>query len=736
MSFFNAIGLWGGLAAAGVAVPVLLHLLSRRRHRVVDWAAMDLLRRALRRRSRQVKLENIWLMLLRCLALAMLAVAMARPLYRGEAAAWPDQPRRTGTLIAIDASFSMTHDSAAPRFEQAVNVARRLSSDIEPGEPVTVVALAEQPRIVLRNVPFDAEGFETALSELKPTARPLALAPAVSRVAELVAELNTPRRRCVLITDGQRRDFEAPDDLIRARLERIGRGAELRIIALGQTGAENLAVTDLEHASGRLSAGGTARFVATVRHFGKRPSRSRDLEFIVDGRVVDRRPLGSLDADERRTVTAYLRLPRDGDVPIEARLGPDKLTLDDARRLVAPVRRRVRVTLIDGDPSKVPYASETDFLQAALRSASTLAAADTLRWRRVNADKLHRLDLTKVDVLMLANVADVPAATVERLRSWVDRGGGLMIYLGDRIDPATFNRRWAVDDEPWLPALLADLTAIGAPADAPMSIEPALPGHRLSRVLQTLPAALIASTAVHRYVGLRPLSDAQVIWRLAGEGPALLVERPQGRGRVLLFASTADRDWTDLPVFPMFPLLVHEAVTHLTTPRRAQPWVVGEPIAVPLPGATVGEALVVMGPDGQTHEARVRAGVEGPMVELTEADRPGFYELRPPAGPPRLVAVNVDTDESDLTMMTDTQWQAALEGAGATVWRDATAAGAARPTAQRPRELWRYALLAAIALLIFESLVGRWSARRGVPDEPSQTTAAAHAAPRRAKAVA
>ena len=107
MNFLNSLPLWGGLAAAGVAVPIIIHLLHQRHRRRTDWAAMELLRRALVIRSGQVRLEDLLLLLLRCLVLALVAFALLRPVLDNKTAGFLGGERRVGMVVAIDASYSM-----------------------------------------------------------------------------------------------------------------------------------------------------------------------------------------------------------------------------------------------------------------------------------------------------------------------------------------------------------------------------------------------------------------------------------------------------------------------------------------------------------------------------------------------------------------------------------------------------------------------------------------------------
>ena len=92
----------------GISVPILVHLLNRMRPRQVEWAAMELLQKSMLTRSRQIRIEDILLLLLRCMAIILLALAMTRPTITEKSAESLGLGRRiTGAVIAVDGSFSM-----------------------------------------------------------------------------------------------------------------------------------------------------------------------------------------------------------------------------------------------------------------------------------------------------------------------------------------------------------------------------------------------------------------------------------------------------------------------------------------------------------------------------------------------------------------------------------------------------------------------------------------------------
>ena len=104
MTFLNPLILLGVL---GIGLPILAHLINRQQIRRTDWAAMQFLNRSVRVRSRQIRLRDILLLLLRCLALLLLVFALARPASNNEDRGRVLGEQRAGVIIAVDGSFSM-----------------------------------------------------------------------------------------------------------------------------------------------------------------------------------------------------------------------------------------------------------------------------------------------------------------------------------------------------------------------------------------------------------------------------------------------------------------------------------------------------------------------------------------------------------------------------------------------------------------------------------------------------
>src|SRR5437870_4162893 len=126
---------WMLLGGLGISVPIAIHLLNRYRFKVVDWGAMELLRKALITRARRVKVEDWLLLALRCLVVLLVALALARPKLPPSGVSVVGEGRDVGMVIALDASFSMAHrpgTDGKSRFEHATKRVQEIVKTLEP----------------------------------------------------------------------------------------------------------------------------------------------------------------------------------------------------------------------------------------------------------------------------------------------------------------------------------------------------------------------------------------------------------------------------------------------------------------------------------------------------------------------------------------------------------------------------------------------------------------------------
>jgi len=485
-------------------------------------------------------------------------------------------------------------------------------------------------------------------------------------------------------------------------------GPQLVVVDLRPAKMSNLAITKLEFNPDPGAGSRGMRFDAEVGNFSD-TAATVELQLAIGDRVVAR-GTQELGPGDRKVKTFHAALPagtRASDVSVS--LAGDRLVIDDRRWISATLRDQVRVLLVDGDPRTVRHDDELFYLEAALRPGDREDSGTSVR--SITADDLAGIEpkqragggapainIDDFDVVILANVPALPAERVAVLQQWLHRGGGILIAPGDRVDPAAYDRTML----PLMPQSLRD------PIDTTWGAQP---DERDSRALHLVKweadhpifapfskdrPEQIADARFFKIALLGPTTataDRKVLARFTN-GAAAMVEASIGAGRTLLFTSTLDTDWNDLPMHRGYLPLVQQTVRHLArkhTRSSQSDHLVGGSVLL-----ATGDLrrLEVRGPEG------IGAVFEGDRitgrssVRFGKTDRSGIYRVvgTDQTGATRdreelAFVVNVDPRGSDITMAPPS----ALPESG-------TGGGAAPVDTRRRVELWH--ALAAIVLLL------------------------------------
>ncbi|MDT8391223.1 MAG: BatA domain-containing protein [Lentisphaeria bacterium] len=709
MTFLNP---WLLLGALGVSLPIIAHMLNRHQVRTTAWAAMRFLNRSVRVRSRQLRLRDILLLILRCLALLLLVLAFSRPTADkpgGAMASLGDY--RAGVVIAIDASYSMLHsDGTATRFEKAIEKTGAITRGIPPGNPVTLLLLATDHRVVARNVAFDPDHFADILSNLTATSESLDLDSVPRRLKNLAAELKESRKEIYIITDMQEQDWKPRSAWLHASFKDLARNASTFIIPVGG-GSENLAITSLELASGVLRKGTPASYRVTVRNSGDMAARNVKVNGLINNISVDVKIIPFIAPGTSETVLLSLSFRDPGPVRISAELDKDALEADNARRAVAVIRDHVSVLCVEG--SSGPSNSSGELIATALRASGTGKTQEDLNVQTVSWVDLPAQDLKTFDVVALADVPDITAELARSLESYVRAGNGLIWFAGDYVKANVWNQRSALEGTPLLPAVLeesestSDAMGIGRPLD------PSLTDHPVCRPLFSLPEDLLSETRFRRLIRVTPSPTSATVLSLAGSDSPVLLEHSLGRGHVFMFTTSAGPAWNNMAVNPVFPMLLQQMVTYLTAREFETPRMVADTLSLSYVDQPDTTDAVFDTPSGETITVPVQEYRDQYVALLESAREPGFYLARvslQATGMP--IAVNVDTRESRVKCMTAEEAARTLQGTGARITPSDAGLSDGVDDIRAPRSFWRFFMLTGLAFFIIESLFAEWLSRK------------------------
>ena len=707
MGTLNSLGLWSIIGALGIAVPIIIHLLYRKHRRQTDWAAMELLRRALVTRSGQVKIEDLVILLLRCLALALLALALLRITLDSNSVLADE---KIGMVVAIDASYSMNHGEFS-RFDSAIDKAREIfGQTAKEGDPVSLVLMSSRPEVLLRSARYDPATVTEILDGLD-SAGPnsLNLETNIELLDELVKELKTPGKECFLITDSQEMDWSELPQKTRNTLEQLQEEekANIFIVPASNEGEDNLAIESLNYTWGSLRKSGEARFTALVRNTGRSSEEGATLEFSVDGNLTKRVAVGSLPAGESRPLEFTTQFDKAGDVTLQAELSKDDLADDNVRHAVARIRPGIRVLFLEGDiENTAGNRGGSYYAKAALRPQDS-DSEEGVVVNEIDPADFGLEKLNAYDVVIMNNVLSVSSDTAKRLKRFVNEGGGLIVFAGDRVEASEYNQSLG-DGEGGEGILPAQLGAIATSENEEgWALEASKSGHLLARLTARYPEKLLDAIRITRQIEATPAENSETLITSQSGNPVLL-SRSTGSGTVLLFTTTANQRWNNLPREPLYAILLQQAVTMLTSdPGRLQ-LTVGTDASLPLAKREAGEFVALRTPGAENAED-VRVTQDGDQlvaeVSLTEH---GIYEIEAEDDKPGMVvAANVNARESNVRVVEGAALANSLDDTGVKVLNRAGSMADAIQAERRGSELSSRLLLAAIIAFILQSVLAR-----------------------------
>jgi hypothetical protein len=713
LSFLNG-GLLGALSLVGI--PILIHLLQRRRYRVVRWGAMEFLRLSQRNRSRRLMIEQLILLAIRCLVIALVVLAICRPVLRAGALPLANARGQVHAILILDNSYSMGYRPAGAGsetvFDRAVKRALEVvERGLRQGDAVSVVLATDPPRALIRKPSLDLKAAAARLRTVRLSDAGTSYGKAARLALEVAGESGFVNREVLVISDNQAIGWEGRAQDAPA-WEALAKLARVVLLPVREGPAANAAVEWVQAARGLSTVRASTRIQARLINRGPQTLRGLAATLEVDGKAQGSSQSVDLEAGQGALVAFNQIFDQPGVRACTVRITGDRLAADDVGYLALRVRQNVRVLVVNGKPDQaVPQRDAGFFLNLALSPPLTQPGAEptALEPRVVAGAGFGGADVRQFDVVALSNVAALGEAERRLLAEFVQNGGGVLIFLGDRVNPELYNRDLFAATPSLIPASLAGV------GTAKTSLDPATLDHPALQRFRGAGDVDLGSAEFSRYYKLAPREgdkSVRVMARFADGSPAL-VEKQFGLGRLVLAASGATTEWNTLPVKPAFLPLIHQLVAHLAGGADGtRNGSVGEPLVKPLPLGEAGRKAVLVAPGGAESAVKPLLDDRGATITLEAPQQAGFYRLRVEQGTQDLFAVNRNVAESDLRSLGRDALKRLLTGFEWSWIGLNEDVVSALTRARQGVELWRHLLIAALALMALETMLAQLFGRR------------------------
>lgn len=619
MSLLNPFFLFGALA---LAIPVLIHLVRREKSEIIPFSTLMFLLKVPKRAIRQQKIKNLLLMALRLLLLALLVAAFARPYVTAPSTPAAAAGQNRGIVLLLDNSYSMQYGT---NFDRMKTEATKRIDAMTASDRMAIIAFDEKATLLAPPSP-DKQALKAALAVLEPSSAGTRFYEAFSLADRAFSQLATPQKQLVMISDFQRAGWNRT-----SRESIIGNDVKTEFVNLGIENPSNVGIDSVSVDPTIFTRTYLGRVTARINNHLKDQPVTVPVSFSIDGKEAGRKtvtvPANSTSLADFTGFDLNLGYSK-GVVKVEAK---DPLLIDNEFSFALNRREKLNVLIVDSGK-----ALQSIYLKQAYTSSPDLP----FEVKIIPVQNLTADEISKSEVVVINDVARLSDTARTRMDEMRKTGQGQFIILGGNADIGWWNGFAS------LPVKLTQKIFVEKDRGATSySVTNYDRNHGIFKPFDKGTKLVLNTAQFIAYVHVEPKPGASVLAKLEDNSPILTESSPEDRG-LLVFNSTVDNKWNDLPLKPTFLPLFTEMILYLSrySENRAS-YTLGE--GIPIVGGVATAAAAVINPDGE----RVALGDLAPGQQRFFApEKTGFHEVR--VGPEtRVVAVNPPSGEGNLDSM-------------------------------------------------------------------------------------
>jgi len=619
MSFLNPYLLFGSLA---LAIPVLIHLVRREKSEIIPFSSLMFLLKVPKRSIRQQKIKNLLLMALRLLILALLVGAFARPYMTQPAKPAANPNGNRGTVLLLDTSYSMRYGN---NFERLKTEARKRIDALRSGDRMAIVTFNQNASLLSRPT-SDKNALRALVDTLEPSFDETRFYEAFVLADRVLTDLGGDQKQLVLISDFQRNGWNRS-----SRESVISTDVKTETVNLAVKDWTNVGIDSVLLDQTSFSRTYTGRLVARIHNYSKDRPVEVPVSVSLNEKEVGRKTVTVSPNSTAISEFTGFDLPLGflkGRVRIQA---DDPLKVDNDFLFVIERREKLKVLVVDaGKPKQSLY----------LRQAYTSTAELPFEVTTTTASAVSPEEVAKYEVVIINDVPRLPDKVRDKMDELRKTGQGQLIILAENAEISWWN------DYAKLPVKVTQRIFVpkdrGRPAVALTTYDQ---NHTIFKPFKTSTRVALNSVQFFAYMNMETKPGAAVLAKYEDGSPVIVESSADDHG-LIVFNSTIDSRWNDLPLKPSFLPLFHEIVRYLSRYNESRGWyALGE--GIPVTAGLESVAAAVIDPK---NERQPLGNLTTGQTKFFTPTMPGFHEIR--VGPDtRMVAVNPPAAESNLDSM-------------------------------------------------------------------------------------
>lgn len=667
MAFLAPLFLLGLFA---VLIPLAIHLIRRDKPPKVVFSTLRFFKKTTRKQFLFQKFQQWLLMLLRALAVCLIVFAFARPFMSESLSGWANLAPRS-VVVLVDVSMSMAYED---NLDKAKQDAKRVLKDLAPGDEASVILFSESAQSV-QGLTTDFESLISVIDDVKTTSfQTTRYFPAIRMADELLDDSRFDDKEIVLISDFQATGMGDFDENWKLKP-----GVNFQTKNVADESTSNLAITGVKSPAYLRGEEQQEELFVRVRSMGSVRENRAEIVVSIDDEEQLRKVVDLQDQSES-VLSVPLTFSGAGSHVGKISVLDSSFTLDNDFYFTVDVLPKIKVLVVNGEASNNWFDDESHWFELALTSdlQSPFEITD------IEQAQLSQTYLDRHDVLVLLNAGEINGRQAGEIKTYVEEGGSILFAPGDRVRAEQFNRQFASIS----PATIINRGNLRA--NDYLLIADIEKRHPILRSLE-----VDWSVRFDGHWATKPEESAEVLMRFDNFTPAL-IERQVGKGRTILFSSSLDMEWNNLPLQGMYLPFIHEILKYLAhTPEKKPFYVVGEKITLADSVPVTANVIDPFGIRVALKEGETSFSLSKPGVYKQSQDGQDFY-----------YAVNRPIEESDFTAIDPADILDKVLNPETTPTQSiAVRDQLKRAELEKPQRFWWWLLLVVGLLLLAESFL-------------------------------
>ena len=686
MGFLNPIIL---IIAAAALIPLIIHLLNRRRIKKLDFSSILFLKSLEKVRLRRLKLRQLILLIIRTLVVLFVVFAFARPSLKGSLSSVIGSGTKTSAVILLDNSYSMGYETPQGQF---FDIAKKVSKSVldlfSEGDEVYLIVFNSEPLVLTPQPSSEFDDLKQLISETELSCGSTHFFKALSSAYEFLSKSKNLNKEIYLLTDLDKAGWSNQEVILPDH-----KNIKLFLVQMDKK-ERNFGIKSLNFGTSLIKKNAPFELNAKISNYSSESVDNLLVGFYLDGKRVaqtDIKVEGNSEKEVSFTKTAEVAGVHYGHLE----LSDDELLADNKMYFVMEIPDDIKVLLVGKE-------KDTYYVKLALIPQEGEESSINIFTTDVNS--LSKEKLSEYDAILFCNVSDLNSSQLLDLERYIKEGGGVFFSLGDEVDLKFYSEH--IMKRFFNSTIKAPI--MGLDKKGFFSWQDLDTEHPIFQPYEDIQKEDFPQVRFFYFFEATQPSGSKTLANFTNLTPALM-EKSFGKGKIMIFLGSFNNQDSDITRHTIFVPFVHRTVEYLAADLSGwkSDYLVGSEIRRELSSSFAGKQIKLIDPQNKETDLKTFFLDNRLWLKIPESFYPGIYKIESEGKTIDRFAVNVDPVESNPSRIEPEELKKMLEEQDVIYINQDEEIKQKVKEARYGKEIGKSFLWAVLILVVMEMLIAR-----------------------------